>query len=137
MFRNGAWRVFLAGALYGGIFMAALGGAWIWWKPFHELGDADVLGLTDWRPVRSAEDEARHDMCLAAGNTVVACDALMRMLDRERIAVEAMKKEAAKMLAAGVTKRDVVKWAIKKGFTGSQLSDAVGISWEDLRDDKY
>ncbi len=48
-----------------------------------------------------------------------------------------MKKEAAKMLAAGVSKRDVVQWAMDRGFVGSQLSDAVGISLKDLQADKY
>ena len=72
MFRNGGWRLFLAGALCGMIFMAVVGAASIWWKP---------------RPQRSAEDNAIYDNCLMerSGNTV-ACDAMMRLLDRERAA---------------------------------------------------
>ncbi len=67
----------------------------------------------------------------------VACDAMMRVLERERTAEAAMRKEAAKLLAAGFSKREVVKWAMDKGFVGSQLSDAVGISLQDLQADKY
>jgi hypothetical protein len=89
MFRNGGWRLFLAGALCGIIFMAVVGAASIWWKPRSE---------------RSAEDNAIYDNCLMerSGNTV-ACDAMMRLLDRERAAenATAMKEEAAKLLAAG------------------------------------
>ena len=75
-------------------------------------------------------------MCLTGrdGNTV-ACDALIRVLERQRAAETAMKKEAAKMLPAGVSKRDVVQWAMDRGFVGSQLSDAVGISLKDLQAD--
>jgi hypothetical protein len=122
-FRNGTWRVFVIGALCGAISVAVVWAASAWWKP---------------RPERSLADDDLYDRCLVTqqGNTI-ACDALMRTLDRERAGTAAMKKEAAKLLAAGFTKREVVEWARKQGFTGSQLSDAVGISWEDLRDDKY
>jgi hypothetical protein len=41
-----------------------------------------------------------------------------------------LKTEAAVLLTVGFTKREVVEWAMKKGFVGSQLSDAVGISLE-------
>ena len=96
--------------------------------------------MVRWKPrlERAAEDDAIYDKCLMAqnGNTV-ACDAMMRVLDRERTAETAMKNEAAKMLAAGVSKRDVVKWAIDRGFVGSQLSDAVGISLRDLQSGNY
>jgi hypothetical protein len=61
----------------------------------------------------------------------------MRVLERERVAEAAMLKEAAKMLAAGFSKREVVDWAAKNGFVGRQLSDAVGISLEDLQQNKY
>ncbi len=72
MFRNGGWRIFLAGVLCGITFMAVVGAASVWWKP---------------RPERSAKDDAIYDMCLAGqdGNTV-ACDALMRVLDRQKAA---------------------------------------------------
>jgi hypothetical protein len=68
MSRNGGWRVFLAGVLCGIIFMTVVGAASVWWKS---------------RPERSAKDDAIYDMCLIgkSGNTV-ACDALMRTLDR-------------------------------------------------------
>ena len=64
---------------------------------------------------------------------------MMRLLDRERAAenVTAMKEEAAKLLAAGFSKREVVQWEMKRGFVGSQLSDAVGISLQDLQAGKY
>jgi predicted transcriptional regulator len=62
-----------------------------------------------------------------SGNTVV-CDAMMRIIDRERAAEATLKTEAAVLLTVGFTKREVVEWAMKKGFVGSQLSDAVGIS---------
>jgi hypothetical protein len=121
MFRNGAWRTFLTGALCGISFTAivALG----WWK-MH--------------PERSTEDAAIYDKCLMAqsGNTI-ACDAMLREIDRERAAEETLKKDAAKLLAAGFSKREVVEWAMKRGFVGSQLSDAVGISLEDLQAGRY
>ena len=132
MFRNGGWRTFLAGALCGIIFIAIVELAW--WKL---------------RPERSAEDAAIYDKCLMAesGNTV-ACDAMVRVIDRERaalpeierrqrVAEEALNKDAAKLLAAGFSKREVVQWAIERGFVGSQLSDAVGISLEDLQAGRY
>jgi hypothetical protein len=67
----------------------------------------------------------------------VACDAMMRLVERSRIASAAMKQQAAKMLAAGFSKREVVKWASEQGFVGSDLSDAVGISLRDLQTDNY
>ena len=33
MLKNGAWRVFLAGALCGTVVTATVGAAWVWWKP--------------------------------------------------------------------------------------------------------
>jgi hypothetical protein len=123
MLRNDGWRVFLAGSLSGIILMGAVGAAWVWWTS---------------GPERSPEDAAIYDKCLMAlsGNTV-ACDATMRALDRERTAESIMKREAVKLLAAGFSKREVVKWAMDKGFVGSQLSDAVGISLQDLQAGKY
>jgi hypothetical protein len=68
MSRNGGWRVFLAGVLCGIIFMAVVGAASVWWKP-----------------QRSAEDDAIYDRCLIGkSGSTVACDALMRELDRAR-----------------------------------------------------
>jgi hypothetical protein len=123
MFGTGSWRIFLAGALCGTILTGGVAATLVWWKPHQR---------------RSDEDEAIYDQCLVrqAGNTA-ACDALMRALERERVAETAMQKEAAKMLATGSSKREVVDWAMKKGFVGRQLSDAVGISLEDLQHNKY
>ncbi len=123
MFGAANWRVFLVGALCGTILTAGAAGSFVWWKPHQK---------------RSDKDEAIYDSCLASqGGNSVACDALMRVLERERVVETAMRKEAAKLLAAGFSKREVVDWTIKNGFVGRQLSDAVGISLEDLRQNKY
>ena len=123
MFRNGRWQLFVAGALCGIVVMAAVWVGWTWWKS---------------GPERSAQDSAIYDHCLLDqhGNTV-ACDAMMRLIEREKTAEAAMKAQAATLLAAGFSKREVVKWAMDKGFVGSQLSDAVGISLQDLQAGKY
>jgi hypothetical protein len=71
MFGDGISRGFLAGVFCGAL--VGLGvGAFLWWKP---------------HPTRSVEDGAIYDRCLVqkAGNTV-ACDALMRLLAREKAA---------------------------------------------------
>jgi hypothetical protein len=88
MFRNGDWRLFAAGAVCGIIFTLAVWAASIGWKP---------------SPDRSAKDSAIYDNCLMAqrGN-MVACDAMMRLVERERASEGAMKEEAAKLVAAGV-----------------------------------
>jgi hypothetical protein len=119
MFRNGGWRLFLAGVLTGMILMA--------------MGTT----LEGWKP-RSEEDAAMYDGCLAEkdGNKI-ACDAILRMIERERIAEAAMLKEAEVLLAAGFSKREVVKWAADKGFVGSQLSKSVGITLQELQSGKY
>jgi len=124
MFWRATWQVFLAGALCGAVLTAGTGAVFVWWKSDH--------------PQRTADDEALHDACLVAqrGNTAV-CDAMLRVVERERIAVAAMKQQAAKMLAAGASKREVVEWGRKQGFVSSQLSDAVGISLSDLQSGKY
>ena len=123
MFGKGTWRVFLAGALCGTVVTASVGAAYVWWKP---------------HPQRTAEDDVIYDRCLMAqGGNTVACDAMMRLIDRERISAAAMKQQAAKLLAAGFSKREVVKWAMDQGFVGSDLSDAVGISLRDLQTDNY
>ena len=116
-------RGFVAGMLCGGVLIAAVWAGSVWLKA---------------RPERSAEDAAFYDVCLTEhqGNTV-ACDALMRMLDRERVQTAAFKKEGARMLAAGASKRDVVKWVIEMGGVGSQISDAAGITLIELQTDKY
>ncbi|WP_369725162.1 hypothetical protein AB8Z38_11595 [Bradyrhizobium sp. LLZ17] len=116
-------RSFIAGFVCGGALVAIICGGSIWWKA---------------SPERSANDAAIYDSCLASkqGNTV-ACDAMMRMLDRERTQTAALIKEGARMLAAGVSKRDVVNWAIKQGAVGSQISDAAGITLRELQSDKY
>ena len=41
------------------------------------------------------------------------------------------------MLAASVRKGDIVQWTVGSGFVRSQLSDAVGISLQDLQAGKY
>lgn len=89
-------------------------------------------------PARSAEDDTIYDGCLVhyQGNRVV-CDAMMRQLERARAAEVDMKQQAARLLAAGYSKREVVKWAFDHGFVGKQVSDAVGISLEDLQAGKY
>jgi uncharacterized membrane protein YidH (DUF202 family) len=116
--RGNAWMrtslVILAGVLCGGGFVTIVAGASLWWNLY---------------PKRSAEDHFKYDNCLLeySGNTVV-CDAMMRIIDRERAAEATLKTEAAVLLTVGFTKREVVEWAMKKGFVGSQLSDAVGIS---------
>jgi hypothetical protein len=116
-----AWRTFLTGVACGATVIGAVGAIWLSWKS-----------------QRSPEEAAIYDTCLAekAGNTI-ACDALLRTFQRNKSAESAMKGEAARMLAAGFSKREVVQWATERGFAGKQLSDAVGISLRDLQDDKY
>ena len=128
------WRVFLAGALCGAVLAAGTGAVFVWWNP---------------HPGRSADDNAMYDACLVGqdGNTVV-CDAAMRMVERSRATTQkasdnavsdeaAMKQRIATYLAAGFTKREVVQWARERGLTDKQLSDAVGVSLEDLQTGKY
>jgi hypothetical protein len=117
---NGGWRVFLTGALCGISFITIVALAWSKLHSEH-----------------SAEDAVIYDKCLMTRGDTVACNAMLRVIDRERIAAEGLKKDAAKLLAAGFTKREVVEWALKRGFVGSQLSDAVGISLEDLQAGQY
>jgi hypothetical protein len=61
----------------------------------------------------------------------------MRMFVREKVSEMAMKMETARMLAASVRKGDIVQWTVGSGFVRSQLSDAVGISLQDLQAGKY
>jgi hypothetical protein len=123
MFRHGGWPIFATGVLCGVVFAAAVWAGSTWWKL---------------SPERLAQDSAIYDYCLMEehGNTV-ACDAMMRQIERQRTAEAAMKAQAARLLAAGFSKREVVKWAADQGFVGSQLSDAVGISLQDLQAGKY
>jgi hypothetical protein len=116
------WATFV-GALCGAVVATAVG--IVWWKS-HQ-------------PTRSAEDNSIYDACLVQqhGNTV-ACDAMMRwLLERERVATAALKEQAAKLLAAGFSKRDVVRWAEAQGFHGSAVSDATGISLQDYQQGNY
>jgi hypothetical protein len=122
VFKNSTWRVFLIGGLCGSIFTGLAGASLIWWKA---------------RDGRSAADQAIYDTCLTQQGNTVACDAFMRVLDRERAAEKEMKKEAAQVLAAGHSKQEVANWAFKHGFVGSQVSEVVGISLQDLQADRY
>jgi len=116
-------RIFIVGALCGAAVVAAGETAYVWWRAAH--------------PPRSAEDNLLYDRCLLSehGN-VVACDAMMRLIDHER-GVAAMKQRATVYLAAGFTKREVVRWAQDQGFSASDVSDAVGISLQDHQQGKY
>jgi hypothetical protein len=120
-------RSFLAGMLCGGVLIATVGGASMWW--------ASRVGL-------SSDDAAIYDNCLMAnqGNTV-SCDAYMRVLPRLRARADALEKKlnegGAKMLASGASKREVVEWAIEMGGVGQQLSDAAGITLKELQSGKY
>jgi hypothetical protein len=110
------WAIFLVGALCGAMIAIGI----VWWKPHLKT-------------TRSAEDNNIYDGCLMTehGNTV-ACDAMMRLLNRGRL-----KKDAERALAAGFSKREVVQWAEDQGFGGSDVADAVGISLQDYQQGKY
>jgi hypothetical protein len=87
MLKTGAWRVFLAGALCGTVLTAVVGAEWVWWKPRTNVFDQfdDEHGpWEDYAKQRSAEDQDTYDLCLAKGRGTVACDALMRIIARER-----------------------------------------------------
>src|SRR5258706_1895962 len=117
-------RRFAVGMLCGGILTGIVWGVSVWWKP------------------HSQEDAAQYDYCLAGnGGNTVACDAFMRTFQREKAKSAALEKVlnegGAKMLAAGASKRDVVKWASGMGGVGSQVSDAAGISLNEYQDGKY
>jgi hypothetical protein len=117
-------RSFAIGVLCGGILIALVWAASVWWN------------------ARSERDAALYDNCLAAnGGNTTACDAFMRTYQREKAKSAALEKilneGAAKMLAAGASKRDVVKWATEMAGVGSQISDAAGISLNELQHGKY
>jgi len=118
-------RGFVTGVLCGGMIVTVIWGFTTWWKP-----------------ERSPEDAAIYDYCLAGnGGNAVACDAFLRNLDRSRIKDAALRKVlnegSAKMFASGASKRAVVQWAISMGAVGSQISDAAGITVQELQSDKY
>jgi hypothetical protein len=97
MLKSGKWRLFLAGVLCGVMF--TIGTASIWWRS---------------HAARSVKDDAFFDNCLIKqnGNTVY-CDALMWALARDRAA---SKKEAAELLAVGVSEREVVNGSGTRGL---------------------
>jgi hypothetical protein len=110
---------FLAGAFSAIVVVGIAVFAWFW---SHSM------------PARSAEDQAIYDNCLLSrnGNTVV-CDALMRLIARERAAEAAMLQQAAKLRAAGFSGCEIERWAANAGFVGSQLSKASGIPLNELQ----
>jgi hypothetical protein len=68
--------------------MAVVGAVSVWWKPRPAQLLSTGVGIGPWqlfaapkrRPAAN-KDDALYDMCLAAGNTVVACNAFMRLLN--------------------------------------------------------
>jgi hypothetical protein len=119
----------MVGALCGAVFMALAGTAWLRWKPVHQVSGSLDVSNTD--PV-SAEDENIYDACLITRNgNKVACDAFMRMVRRYRRGRD-MKELAQAALTAGFSKCEIVKWGYANGFVGSQMSEAVGMSMNDL-----
>jgi hypothetical protein len=84
MFRDGGWRLCGVGAPCGVICTVAVWVVSIWWTP---------------HPERSTQDSAIYDNCLLEqrGNTV-ACDAMMRLIVRERASEVALKEEATNCL---------------------------------------
>ena len=128
---NARWRVFIVGVVFGALLTAAVGAASLWWKKDTDWSDVSSLE----QPQLSAQDTNIYDMCLVqnAGNKVT-CDALMRLIDRERRADAYTENEIKKMLAAGASQCDVVKWALDKNFNGTKLQDALGISAKQLHD---
>ena len=79
---------FLAGAFTGTVVVGIGVLAWFW---LHSM------------PARSTEDQAIYDNCLLGRNgNAVACDALMRLISRERVAEGAMLQQAAKLTRGGL-----------------------------------
>jgi hypothetical protein len=113
---------FKVGLIVGSILVGFVWAGTVWWTAQH---------------ARSPEDEAAYEMCLAdhQGNTI-ACDAFMRMVGRSRDFGKYLKERGAQYRAAGFSKREVVEWATKQGGVGSQISDAAGISLEELQSGK-
>jgi hypothetical protein len=102
-----------------------------WWKKDTDWSDVSSLE----QPQLSAQDTNIYDMCLVqnAGNKVT-CDALMRLIDRERQTDAYTENEIKKMLAAGASQCEVVKWALDRNFNGTKLHDALGISAKQFHD---
>jgi hypothetical protein len=111
--------IFLAGAFCAVAPFGVVEVAWVW---SHHI------------PARSAEDQAIYDSCLLErnGNTA-ACDALMRLIARERTDEAEMLQQAAKLLAAGFSGCEIERWTVDARFVGSQLSRASGIPLSDLQ----
>jgi hypothetical protein len=102
-------------------------------------GFCAIVALVAWvwlhsGPERSTEDQRIYDSCLLErnGNTTV-CDAMMRVIARERTAETAMLQQAAILRAAGFSGCEIERWASDQGFVGSQLSEASGIPLNELR----
>jgi len=102
------------------------------------LASAAFAAFFYWPAQRSERDAALYDGCLIqrAGNTV-ACDAMMRDFARHDVFMAKMNKDAAKLRAAGASKRDIIHWAQENGLVGSEISDAAGISLQDLWSNNY
>jgi len=79
-----SWQNFLLGALCGAIVVAG-----VWWRSTH-VGQPYRISY------EQAQDPETYDMCLAAGNTTVSCDALMRVLARTSAEEEQQRKAAVK-----------------------------------------
>jgi hypothetical protein len=120
--------MFIVGALCGAILTTTIG---IVWKSHS---------------TRSAEDNIFYDNCLVQlqGNTV-ACDAMMRLLERERAATDPkqkaavadLKRDVERYLAAGFSKREVAEYLKAKGFSDSDVANAVDISLKDYQQGNY
>jgi hypothetical protein len=76
-----SWQNFLLGALCGAIIIAV-----VWWRSTH-VGEPYRISY------EQAQDPETYDECLAAGNTTVACDAMMRLFARAKAREAATKQE--------------------------------------------
>src|SRR5260221_4134165 len=111
-------RGFMAGLLCGGILIAVVWAGSVWWKSSVE---------------HSPEDAAMYDACLAGQNgNMAACDAYMRVDKRLKSQDDALattlKEASAKMLAAGHSKREAVKWVTGSCAFRLHLREAPRIS---------
>jgi hypothetical protein len=120
---SATWRGLVAGALCVAVVVGGVAASLHWWE------------LSSRRSVDEREPFRTFVEC-PVGNPA-ACDAAIREFERERERHAAVKAEVAKMLAAGSTKREAVNYAMKHGLFGYEAAEAVGISPEDLRDDKF
>ena len=114
---------FVAGVVVGALFVGAFWASFVWWRS---------------PPKRAPTDAALYDNCLVVqhGNEV-ACDAFLRMINRARTQTAALKKRLQELLAAGFSKHEVVDWALKNGFAGGEVAEALGITQADLIAGKY